>query len=157
MADKQPSIGEVGGTKRSHDEQNTPTQEDIEKKRRKKEELRGVWRSIHVTGAWCDTPEKQIFYNGWIRVQIENLGCEDCVGHAKEYLEKNPPEDEDPFVHGWRFHNAVNERLGKPQMEYSTARDLFLGGGIKACDGGCPDKGGDLLKGAGQIKTRFRY
>lgn len=98
----------------------------------------GRWDAIHLTGAWSDTPEKVNYFNGWIRHQIVNLSCEDCVRHSTQYIQMSPPEKaDDPFIWTWEFHNAVNRRLGKPEMPYATARDLYLGGKIRTCTKGC--------------------
>lgn len=98
----------------------------------------GEWHSIHVASAWADTPQKFKFWCEWIRNQIENLPCPDCVIHARAYILANPPEQaEDPFIWSWRFHNAVNRRLEKPELEYVIARQLYLEGDVKVCKGGC--------------------
>jgi len=94
----------------------------------------GIWHTIHVTGVWADSSERFIFFCKWLRLQVENLPCEDCRKHAREYLQHNPPEkSEDAFIYTWRFHNAVNKRLGKPEMDYDTAKNLYLYGNIKQC------------------------
>lgn len=103
----------------------------------------GRWQSIHVTAAWADTPDKFKFFCGWIRNQVENLPCEFCIKHAKAYLDANPPEKAiDAFIWSWEFHNTVNRRLNKSEMEYSTAKQIYLYGNIKLCNQNCnnPDK-----------------
>lgn len=98
----------------------------------------GRWQSIHVTAAWANTPDKVKIFNMWIRDQIEHLPCEDCRNHAREYIQYNPPDHaEDPFIWSWRFHNAVNRRLGKPEIEYNIAKELYLDGKITICNEGC--------------------
>lgn len=98
----------------------------------------GRWQSIHTTAAWVDNSEKFRFFNQWIRDQIEHLPCQDCINHARDYINMNPPENsEDAFIWSWRFHNAVNRRLGKPDMEYTTARQIYLQGGLTTCSQGC--------------------
>lgn len=100
----------------------------------------GRWQSIHVTAADVDTSEKFKFFCSWVRNQIEHLPCQECVDHAKEYLKSNPPEKaEDAFIWAWRFHNAVNRRLGKPEMEYTTVKQIYLQGGMKTCKKGCDE------------------
>lgn len=105
---------------------------------------RGRWDAIHVTAAWSDTPIKFNFFCSWIRDQVEHLPCQDCINHAKAYINANPPEEaEDSFIWSWRFHNAVNSRLGKPELEYEIAKQKYLQGGMKNCTGGC---GQDKIK-----------
>ena len=103
-----------------------------------KSSMQGRWESIHITGAWSDTPQKQAFFCSWIRDQIEHLPCQDCINHAREYLTNDPPEKtDDTFVWTWRFHNTVNRRLGKAEMPYKTAREIYLSGNRPGCGGGC--------------------
>ena len=100
----------------------------------------GRWQSIHVTAAWADTSEKFKFFCSWIRDQVEHLPCQECIDHAKSYFKSNPPENaEDAFIWSWRFHNSVNRRLGKLEMEYTTAKQIYLENGIKACNKGCDE------------------
>lgn len=98
----------------------------------------GRWESIHLTGAWVDNPQKFAFFCSWIRHQIENMKCQDCINHAREYMENNPPEKaDDAFVWTWQFHNTVNRRLGKSEMPYQTAREMYLQKGLTNCASGC--------------------
>jgi hypothetical protein len=100
----------------------------------------GRWQSIHVTAASAVTTEKFKNFCEWIRDQIDHLPCSECTEHAKEYLQSNPPEKaEDAFIWTWRFHNTVNRRLDKPEMEYTTAKQIYLEGGMKTCDSGCDE------------------
>lgn len=110
----------------------------------------GRWQSIHVTAASSVTSQKFRIFCEWIRDQIDHLPCSECTDHAKEYLEHNPPEkSEDAFIWTWRFHNTVNRRLDKPEMEYTTAKQIYLEGGLKVCSEGCDEgkkKEADKLK-----------
>lgn len=99
---------------------------------------KGFWMCIHLTGADATSPEKAQFYCDWLRMIISKLPCGDCRNHAAEYITLNPPElAEDAFIHSWRFHNTVNRRLKKPEMDYSTAAQMYIGDGIKTCNSGC--------------------
>jgi len=103
----------------------------------------GKWSDIHITAAWANTPEKVIWFNIWMRMLADNLECDECLGHAAAYITANPPEKaEDPFIWTWRFHNTVNRRLGKEEMSYETARNLYLEGGIRNCTTGCGGESG---------------
>ncbi len=99
---------------------------------------KGIWIAEHLTAAWADTPEKAAFFCQQFRYICNNLPCPDCVKDALAYIAMNPPERaEDVFVWLWQFHNTVNVKLGKPVMPFAEARDLYYGGKIKQCDGGC--------------------
>lgn len=96
---------------------------------------RGEWHSIHITAADATSSDKFKHFCSWIRNQIEYLPCDECTEHSKEYLKSNPPEKApDAFFWSWEFHNAVNRKLGKPEMEYNTAKHIYLERGMKNCD-----------------------
>lgn len=102
---------------------------------------RGCWHSIHQTAVWADNKSKFNVFCNWVRYQIEHLPCQECVNHATKYLEDNPPERcEDPFIWTWRFHNSVNRRLNKVEIEYDVARQIYLEKGIKTCQSNCDQK-----------------
>ena len=92
----------------------------------------GLWRSIHTTGAWAETIERHIFFCQWVRLQIASLPCEECTDDSNYYMSFFPPEEADhPFVWTWAFHNYVNHKLGKPEMLYEEARDMYIGNQVK--------------------------
>lgn len=60
------------------------------------------------------------------------LACDTCKDHATAYImSRNHEMDkitscrDEVFKFFVDFHNAVNERLGKPFMSYETARTLY--------------------------------
>lgn len=56
---------------------------------------------------------------------ISRLPCSECRAHAIAYFTRNPPAlSSGPALEiwAWRFHNAVNARLGKPLVAYSGRR-----------------------------------
>lgn len=54
------------------------------------------------------------------------LPCEDCRLHFSQYLEEhNPQKAENLAVWTFDFHNAVNERLGKPQFSFEDVSKLY--------------------------------
>lgn len=58
-----------------------------------------------------------------IKLIIVSLPCQECRMHAREYVTKHPPDlgSSEAFqIWMWNFHNAVNARLGKPQMPYDA-------------------------------------
>jgi hypothetical protein len=111
----------------------------------------GMWKSIHLTAAWADDPELVAVFCRWVRMNCSHLPCPECSSHAMAYIQAYPPEKaEDVFVWTWRFHNSVNSRLGKPEMDYATARELYFNGKVKLCDGGCGE-----AKKIEKVKTGF--
>lgn len=76
------------------------------------------WKRLHQEKA--PTPE-------WLADFNKSLPCGVCGSHWLEYLKANPPD----FGDGWfawtvAAHNAVNRRLGKPEMTESDARARWL-------------------------------
>lgn len=110
-----------------------------------KKMLRATWDGMHKTAAWfdlvCQLPQeqKQQLHGSQIRYQVDNLICGDCVPHAQKYIQENPPEDEIPSIWTWRFHNAVNRRLGKPEMNWDTYKDIYLIQKPRVCSASCGD------------------
>lgn len=108
-----------------------------------KKVLRGIWSSIQQTAAWFDLSkdippsEKNRLFGSWIRDQVNNLPCASCIPHGQEYIRLNPPEQESPSVWCWRYHNSVNRRLGKPEMEWNTYKEIYLQGRNKICESDC--------------------
>jgi hypothetical protein len=48
------------------------------------------------------------------------VGCSECSGHMRAWLSSHPVSgDPRKWSHG--FHNAVNARLGKPQLTFERA------------------------------------
>lgn len=88
--------------------------------------LRGIWKSMHRTAAWVNSSNHKHFFSSWVRDQINNLPCQACITHAKDYLRQNPPEGENASIWMWRFHNAVNKRLGKAEMKWNSYQNTYM-------------------------------
>lgn len=61
--------------------------------------------------------------------------CENCQSHAISYIEKHYDElsevckgQKNLFKFFFDFHNYVNKRLGKPEMSFENAWQLYSGG-----------------------------
>jgi len=91
----------------------------------------GYWDRIHSTALSADEYTKQMGFVQWMKNMCEDFPCRKCSKHCKEYLHKNPPKDSvgkgamAMFIWAWKFHNAVNQRLGKPEMSYETALGIY--------------------------------
>ena len=60
---------------------------------------------------------------------VANLPCPECRQHASEYLKENPPDFSSSSalqVWAWRFHNAVNARLGHQTFSFAAYSRLYL-------------------------------
>jgi hypothetical protein len=92
----------------------------------------GKWHTFHSMACDAKTPEEKQIVINLIRKEQSRFPCGDCKGHFSNYLESNPPEvslngsPESLFAWTVSFHNAVNYRLGKPQMSYDEAKSVYM-------------------------------
>ena len=75
---------------------------------------------------WAELHQKADADRAWLTAWLAHVPCGDCKAHAREILKTLPPM----FGAGWfawtvAFHNAVNARLGKPQVTVWVARKLW--------------------------------
>lgn len=98
----------------------------------------GTWALIHKIGWISITLDKFKQNVSVIRVMIENFGSAACIcrEHALEHLRSDPPEEYIKMIDrngrliglaywGWKFHNAVNQRLGKPILPWEEFVDFM--------------------------------
>jgi hypothetical protein len=52
-------------------------------------------------------------------------GCSTCRENFRKILEINPPRFDDWQRWSWEIHNAVNEKIGKPEFTYQEACQLW--------------------------------
>lgn len=82
------------------------------------------WKWLHETAIdypLDPTPQEAAAVALRLRSFAAHLPCGECRGHATAYLAKNPPALSNTYAlqsWAWRFHNAVNKRLGKPVITY---------------------------------------
>lgn len=89
------------------------------------------WAWIHVEAinfparpAGAD--RRAMFARFWAFVQT--LPCPECQKHATDYTRDYPPDFSCSAgfqTWAWRFHNAVNRRLGKPLMQAEDYRRSY--------------------------------
>jgi hypothetical protein len=92
------------------------------------EYYRQLWHQIHSKASSISTPQQHRDYCIWIRNIGNNIECNICKTHMLQYLQTNPPENaQNLFIWAWDFHNDVNQRLGKPIVDYATAAIGYLG------------------------------
>jgi hypothetical protein len=113
-----------------------------------KKKLNGVWMLLHrmtINGKGDDY--KTII--PFIEILTRNTGCEECNSHAKKYLESAKPNPAHSYMtegydglFKWtvNFHNTVNNRLGKSQITYEDAKQLYLGNCVDCTVDDKPDK-----------------
>lgn len=86
----------------------------------------GNWVGIHVTTSLYKIPGIAKWLAEWIEMIISNLRCEICVGHAKDYIKKNPVEKaHNPMIWAIDFHNDINKRLEKHIFTHDDAKKMI--------------------------------
>jgi len=97
----------------------------------------GVWLSGHILAIDSIDDMSIDFFMGWINKMLYRLPCPICVKHATDYLSRHPMESyrdsvdvngvrNGMFIWTWLFHNDVNNRLGKPTVDYEDAYNMYL-------------------------------
>lgn len=121
----------------------------------------GCWYALH-TASWKARTDEQIdAFIQFFKEIIERFPCGDCHKHAKEYFRTNnieenrnqtyefastelsngiPKERIGIFIYIVDFHNAVNRRLGKPQVARKDAYNAYLNDSTGTCAIGCEEK-----------------
>jgi len=96
----------------------------------------GIWYLIHCKARDAVNEPKKLEFRQEMAWICSNMRCEVCHKHCLEYIDQHPM---DPywnlrdsknreiglFKWVWAFHNAVNNRLGKPLVEWKTAFDMY--------------------------------
>lgn len=111
----------------------------------------GLWFIIHTTGKEANTEEKKKNFVSLIDSIAHNHPCGNCRSHMNEYLQRHPiknfwvvydesGKDIGIFLWTFIFHNAVNSRIGKPQMDFQTAYNMYANDDIKPCTAQCGQK-----------------
>ena len=84
------------------------------------------WGALHLAALGC--PDAQVLRT-FIECYKTVLPCISCRTHFTQVLDENPvPESSDPLaIFKWSVdvHNIVNERLGKPLIDYAEARAIW--------------------------------
>lgn len=106
----------------------------------------GEWFLIHVLARRARNIPGKIYFRDFMDVLTEEIKCEMCREHLRDYLARHPlseyeDREEGYFVWSVKFHNAVNKRLGKPEMSLRRAKALYrapldsTGDSGKHCEG----------------------
>ena len=119
----------------------------------------GMWTTIHIMAADASrNPKKFDTFVDTVKNLLKNIPCKDCREHAGDYLNGHPLEScADSFIWSWRFHNTVNKRLEKPEMDYSTARKIFINGEMQSLCKGSDGKQCDKSDSNGVVKLEESF
>jgi hypothetical protein len=73
-----------------------------------------LWQELHTkkdaTKEW---------FASWLK-RIPSLGCE-CRNAFEAIMKANPPRFDDWWRWTWEVHNAVNRKLGKPELSWEDS------------------------------------
>ena len=89
------------------------------------------WAWLHALSiSYPAAPTKHERFAAFARVHafIRSLPCDECTQHATAYVRRFPPDFSGSCglqTWAWRFHNAVNLRLGKPIVDAEAYRRLY--------------------------------
>ena len=111
----------------------------------------GTWDVIHRRAFKAQTREQQIAFISFMKDICYGFPCSVCRGHCTEHIKNHPMEEYlgilinieskqialGMFVWSWKFHNAVNARIGKPIMSWETAYNLYVDGESPVCSKNC--------------------
>lgn len=112
----------------------------------------GAWTLLEAEALEARTYQQQVEYAKYVRRTQKNFPCTHCKKHFADYLVYDPPEKSidpnDRYAMArwiWKFHNAVNKRLGKPFYDWNT----FIGKhepDVGVCSAGCESAGGPFTR-----------
>jgi len=99
-----------------------------------KKALAGVWITCHKKAELHDHVGDRQGFVTYIKWLASVFWCDECAGHFRQYLRENPPEDDFYMsVYMFKFHNAVNKRLNRPEMTWETYVELYRTHPEKIC------------------------
>ena len=101
----------------------------------------GTWNVIHTLAINAKTKKEQLIFITQMKIICEQFPCDKCSNHCKEYIKNHPMEEYvgttllpnssesdtqlGMFIWSWKFHNAVNYRIGKNIMSWDVAHNLY--------------------------------
>jgi len=85
-----------------------------------------IWRNLHVAALqWDGKVQSQASL--LVKVGM-NIPCGECRSFWSTRLRENPPPKtnaDDFFRWTWEAHNAVNKKLGKPEISFEDALEMY--------------------------------
>jgi len=113
----------------------------------------GTWNVIHRIAFKARIHDKQIIFIELMKEICYGFTCIVCKDHCTEYIKNHPMEEYidvlvdingecipiGMFVWTWKFHNAVNARLGKPIMSWDTVYNLYADNDNLVCSKNCSE------------------
>lgn len=111
----------------------------------------GKWHDIHQVAWEAQNKIGKEHFVSFMNNLCEKFPCSTCRSHCKEYMQNHPMKNYEDvlvevgndrlslglFVWAWKFHNAVNARLNKPQMSWDTCYNMYSGKPGLVCSKAC--------------------
>ena len=112
----------------------------------------GLWFSIHTYAIRATTNARKQAFIEYMEMIAGSLKCETCRIHAMKYIAENPMDRyiDDLFRWTWNFHNAVNKRLERGELDYNTAYNLYANADNGVCRSDC---GGEKTSPSGEKES----
>lgn len=115
----------------------------------------GTWNLLHRVSFKARNRQQQLSFIELTKETCYGFSCGTCKGHCTEYIKNHPLEEYldvlvdingeliaiGMFVWTWKFHNAVNARIGKPIMSWETAYNLYSDTEVLVCSKNCMEAG----------------
>lgn len=82
-----------------------------------------AWRQLHLRPLTCDLAREDY----WLSHQMP-MQCGECSREWGKLLRESPPDLSSRLAYArwtWMAHNAVNQRLGKPEFVWDEAVKLY--------------------------------
>lgn len=97
----------------------------------------GTWFTLHTLATAVSNEKEANAFEQTLKTIVSNLKCETCRNHATQYYANHPFAEFvsmknaehkwiGPAKYVWLFHNEVNDRLGKPNIDWETAYAAYL-------------------------------
>ncbi|AHH02033.1 disulfide oxidoreductase [Pithovirus sibericum] len=109
----------------------------------------GLWYIIHTLAKEATTEEKKQHFLYVMNHIRDKHPCQgECRPHIRQYMKDHPlenywniltdnGEEIGPFLWAFQFHNTVNQRLGKRQLDWATVYHMYSESGIIPCTSTC--------------------
>ena len=98
----------------------------------------GTWVTLHTLAFHATSDSKKEQFRETLDLIIKNFMCQICREHALQYLQDHDIRAYDDatlgyFIYIWKFHNTVNRRLGKMEMDFETALAIYSNNYTNIC------------------------
>ena len=89
-----------------------------------------LWKKIHKKAKRSIKDKDKKKFVKYIKGIYRSIKCKECKGHMKGYLTRERLSkyymiDNGLFVWSWKFHNDVNRRIGKEEINLEDAYSMY--------------------------------